>query len=64
MNAVLSQCEERIYSPDAPVEVEPLGLYFIRGDTIVLLGEVDEQLEQESNWQEERVQPLKPINMQ
>jgi U6 snRNA-associated Sm-like protein LSm8 len=41
MNAVLSQCQERIYSTDNDVEVEPLGLFFLRGDTIVMMGEAD-----------------------
>ena len=29
---ILDDCRERVYSPDAPVEEELLGLYVVRGD--------------------------------
>ncbi|KAK2735618.1 hypothetical protein FQN57_001164, partial [Myotisia sp. PD_48] len=52
-NLVLSQTVERIIrTPDDPEpssEVEH-GLYLIRGDNVVICGEVDEQVDEEINW--------------
>ncbi|KAL7564406.1 hypothetical protein ACA910_002724 [Epithemia clementina (nom. ined.)] len=42
-NLILSDTHERLYSTDADVEEEPLGLYLVRGDNICLIGECDEQ---------------------
>lgn len=33
-SVILSGCVERVFSPDAPVEEVPLGLYLIRGDAM------------------------------
>jgi U6 snRNA-associated Sm-like protein LSm8 len=38
MNACLSECVERVYSKDAPVNFIKLGVYMIRGDTIAVIG--------------------------
>ncbi|KAF7351262.1 U6 snRNA-associated Sm-like protein LSm8 [Mycena sanguinolenta] len=45
-NIVLSDSKERIYSMDAGVEEVPLGLYLVKGDMIVLIGEVDDAVDQ------------------
>lgn len=42
MNIILAETEERIYSESEPVRREPLGVYFIRGDSIVVVGEMEE----------------------
>jgi small nuclear ribonucleoprotein (snRNP)-like protein len=39
LNCILIEAEERVYSLEKGVAVHPLGTYFIRGDTIVALGE-------------------------
>jgi len=44
-NIILSECTERIYSKSKPVESEHLGTYFIRGDNIAIVAEIDEALE-------------------
>lgn len=34
INLILHDAHERVYSPDAGVELVPLGLYVIRGDNV------------------------------
>jgi U6 snRNA-associated Sm-like protein LSm1 len=46
MNLILEDSCERVLLPGRFCDV-PLGLYIVRGDTIVLLGEIDEETEQE-----------------
>ena len=60
-NLILNDAHERVYSPDAPVEQAPLGLYVIRGDNICVIGEFDE-----SKFADEQTAPeaLKPIQQQ
>ncbi|KAI9644834.1 hypothetical protein NHQ30_006861 [Ciborinia camelliae] len=54
-NLVLSQTIERIIrppeDPEASSEV-PHGLYLIRGDNVVVVGLVDEELDDSINWVE------------
>ncbi len=38
LNAILSECEERIYSKSSGVKMEKLGLFLIRGDNIAIMG--------------------------
>lgn len=38
MNLVLSDTEERIYREEAGVDKQKLGIYLIRGDSIVMIG--------------------------
>ncbi|PQE25844.1 hypothetical protein CJF30_00000554 [Rutstroemia sp. NJR-2017a BBW] len=56
-NLVLSQTIERIIrppeDPEASCEV-PHGLYLIRGDNVVVVGLVDEELDDSINWLEVR----------
>jgi U6 snRNA-associated Sm-like protein LSm8 len=44
-NIILSPCNERIYVENKEVEVEEMGVYFIRGDNICVIGEIDAALE-------------------
>ncbi|KZP18137.1 Sm-like ribonucleo protein [Athelia psychrophila] len=44
-NVVLSDSKERVYSMEEGVEEVPLGLYLVKGDMIVLIGELDEALD-------------------
>jgi U6 snRNA-associated Sm-like protein LSm8 len=58
LNCILSDAEERVYSEDDGVKVHPLGTYFIRGDTIVVLGEFEETEEEFEELSEVRGKPL------
>ncbi|KAF1937590.1 Sm-like ribonucleo protein [Clathrospora elynae] len=63
MNLVLQEAVERIIRPyakepvageeeeeDIPSEEVPLGLYIIRGDSVAVVGRVDEELDGKINW--------------
>eukprot|EP01017_Pseudomicrothorax_dubius_P021880 TRINITY_DN2353_c0_g1_i1.p1 TRINITY_DN2353_c0_g1~~TRINITY_DN2353_c0_g1_i1.p1 ORF type:complete len:106 (-),score=22.20 TRINITY_DN2353_c0_g1_i1:115-432(-) len=61
LNALLSDCIERVYSKEAGVETAKLGLYLIRGENIAILGEIDEDTEANLDFPEIKAAPLKPI---
>eukprot|EP00603_Paraphysomonas_imperforata_P001354 CAMPEP_0114434180 /NCGR_PEP_ID=MMETSP0103-20121206/12117_1 /TAXON_ID=37642 ORGANISM="Paraphysomonas imperforata, Strain PA2" /NCGR_SAMPLE_ID=MMETSP0103 /ASSEMBLY_ACC=CAM_ASM_000201 /LENGTH=119 /DNA_ID=CAMNT_0001604037 /DNA_START=32 /DNA_END=391 /DNA_ORIENTATION=+ len=54
LNLVIEDTSERILMPDSYCDV-PLGLYIVRGDNIVLLGEIDAE-------REEHEMPLKKVD--
>lgn len=60
-NLVIEDCHERVYSTKSGVELEPLGLYMIRGDNVAIVGEVDEDKDASIDFTSLRAQPLKPI---
>lgn len=49
-NIILTGTQERIITPDEPTEIIDLGLYLLRGDSIVLCGLVDEEIENSIDW--------------
>ncbi|KAL5480998.1 LSM8 [Sanghuangporus sanghuang] len=58
---VLSEAVERIYSMDEGVEEVPLGLYLVKGDQILLIGELDEALDKAVDLSTVRAEPIAPI---
>ncbi|KAJ6588939.1 hypothetical protein B0H19DRAFT_922479 [Mycena capillaripes] len=60
-NVVLSESKERIYSMDVGVEEVPLGLYLVKGDMIVLIGELDDALDQAVDLEKIHAEPIPPI---
>ncbi|EKX72824.1 U6 snRNA-associated Sm-like protein LSm8, putative [Theileria equi strain WA] len=58
-NLVLYNCIERVYHVDSPVEELELGIYVVRGDNVVLVGEVDLDVDRSMSGIE--AQPLKPV---
>lgn len=58
MNCILSDCEERVYSLDQPVRREVLGTYFMRGETIVIIGELVEEEEDVGELSKLKCAPL------
>lgn len=53
MNLVLQEAVERVIRPsgdDEPSEEIPLGLYIIRGDSVAIVGRVDEELDKSITW--------------
>ncbi|KAF7325725.1 U6 snRNA-associated Sm-like protein LSm8 [Mycena kentingensis (nom. inval.)] len=60
-NVVLSDSKERIYSMEAGVEEVPLGLYLVKGDMIVLIGELDEGMDEAVDRSQIRAEPIPPI---
>lgn len=54
---VLEGAIERVIRPvedDEPSQEVPLGLYIVRGDNVVVVGLVDEALDESINWAEVR----------
>ncbi|KAG8777491.1 hypothetical protein FRC12_000358 [Ceratobasidium sp. 428] len=60
-NVVLSDSVERIYSTEEGVEEVPLGLYLVKGDMIVLIGELDAAIDSEADLSTIRAEPLQAI---
>ncbi|KAK7686031.1 hypothetical protein QCA50_010842 [Cerrena zonata] len=60
-NVVLSDSKERVYSTEEGVEEIPLGLYLVKGDQIVLIGELDEAADEAVDLSSVRAEPLPPI---
>lgn len=60
-NVVLSDSKERVYSTDEPVEEIPLGLYLVKGDQIVLIGELDLEKDESTEPSNIRAEPLPAI---
>ncbi|KAF7977343.1 hypothetical protein HWV62_23476 [Athelia sp. TMB] len=60
-NVVLSDSKERVYSMEEGVEEVPLGLYLVKGDMIVLIGELDEALDGAVDLTTIHAEPIPPI---
>ncbi|KAJ7100205.1 hypothetical protein B0H15DRAFT_944550 [Mycena belliarum] len=60
-NVVLSESKERVYSMDEGVEEIPLGLYLVKGDMIVLIGELDDAVDQAVDLGTIHAEPIPPI---
>ncbi|KAJ7512752.1 hypothetical protein B0H11DRAFT_1698093 [Mycena galericulata] len=60
-NVVLSDSKERTYSIDAGVEETPLGLYLVKGDMIVLIGELDDAVDAAVDLGTIHAEPIPPI---
>ncbi len=60
-NLVLAQCQERVFSRDTGVELEPLGLYIVRGDNVAVIGQVDAELDTAQDLAGTRAAPPAPI---
>ncbi|KAK2196217.1 bifunctional LSM domain superfamily/U6 snRNA-associated Sm-like protein Lsm1-8/LSM domain [Babesia duncani] len=58
-NLVLYNCVERVYHVDSPMEELILGIYLLRGDNVVLVGEVDMQVDGQLGKLEAK--PIDPV---
>ena len=64
-NIILKEAFEKIYSADQPVERVPLGVYVVRGDSLCLIGEFDQENDAEAADERIRVTvPLPAIQQQ
>ncbi|KAI5701829.1 U6 snRNA-associated Sm-like protein LSm8 isoform X1 [Diaphorina citri] len=61
INIILDDSHERVYSPTAGVEQVVLGLHIIRGDNIVVVGELDEAVDSRLDLTSLRAEPLSQI---
>ncbi|TPX35086.1 hypothetical protein SmJEL517_g02502 [Synchytrium microbalum] len=60
-NIILSESSEREFFVDAPVNEVPLGLYIVRGDNISIIGELDKEREENTDWKNVRAEPIPAI---
>jgi len=61
INLILDAAHERVYSPEEGVELVPLGLYIIRGDSVITIGEVDEDIDSNIDFTSIKANPLPSI---
>jgi len=61
VNLILDKSVERVFSSEAGVQFEPLGLYIIRGDAVVTVGEIDEVKDAELDLEEIMAAPLPEV---
>jgi U6 snRNA-associated Sm-like protein LSm8 len=59
-NIILESATERVYTCEG-VEVEPLGLYILRGDNIVVVGEIDAELDAALELDSIKALPIAPL---
>ncbi|KAJ3349742.1 N(alpha)-acetyltransferase 38, NatC auxiliary [Allomyces javanicus] len=57
-NLILENCHERMFSADEGVEEIRHGLYVIRGESVVLVGEIDEAKEEQTDLASIRADPI------
>ena len=60
-NIILSECQERVYTTNKEVTVDQLGIYFIRGDNVSIIAEVDPILEEGIDYSKIKAAPIKPM---
>ena len=61
MNIFLSNCHERVYKQGESVHQDEMGLYFIRGDNIAIIGEIDMNIESQIDYDAIKAPALKPM---
>ncbi|KAF9111973.1 hypothetical protein BGX27_004194 [Mortierella sp. AM989] len=62
-NVILAQTHERIFSSTEPMKSVPIGVYVVRGETIGFIGELDEELDEATDYDNMLVEPLDPIRL-
>lgn len=63
MNIILNNCYEKIYSLEEGIAFQKIGLYMIRGDMVMIVSEVDENLEKQIDPKEIKAEPLKELKL-
>ena len=60
-NLILGDSHERIFSASVGWERESLGLFIVRGDSVALIGELDESEDAEIDWTLIRAEQLATV---
>ena len=60
-NLILTDCEERVYSENSPMELVPLGFFLLRGDNCAAVGLVNLAKDQSIEASKTFSTPMKPI---
>ncbi|XP_064473349.1 U6 snRNA-associated Sm-like protein LSm8 [Ornithodoros turicata] len=61
INLILDESHERVYSSNHGVEQVVLGLYIIRGDNVVVVGEIDDELDMRLDLSNTKAEPLSAV---
>ncbi|KAF0717542.1 hypothetical protein AaE_010838 [Aphanomyces astaci] len=61
INVILDNSFERVYSMSDDVQIENLGLFIVRGDNIAIIGEVPDNIKEQSQDDTSRAPPMKPV---
>ncbi|XP_028968375.1 uncharacterized protein LOC100902037 [Galendromus occidentalis] len=61
INIILQESHERVFSVQDGVQKVPMGLYIIRGENVVLVGELDEEIEKSIDLTSTRAEPLNQV---
>ncbi len=61
INLILDDTHERVFSPSQGVEQVVLGLHIVRGDNIVVIGEVDETVDSRLDLSSIKAEPITSI---
>ena len=61
MNMIIKDCFEKVYSKEEGVKFVNMGLYMIRGDNVMIVSEVDENLEKNIDYKEVKAEKLKEV---
>ncbi|ETW04283.1 hypothetical protein H310_04604 [Aphanomyces invadans] len=61
INVILDNSFERVYSMTDDVQIENLGLFIVRGDNIAIIGEVPDNVKEQSQSDTLRAPPMKPV---
>ncbi|KAG0030037.1 N(alpha)-acetyltransferase 38, NatC auxiliary [Podila clonocystis] len=61
MNVILTDTHERLFSSTEPMKSVPIGVYVIRGETIAIIGQLDEELDEAADYENMRTEPLDPV---
>jgi U6 snRNA-associated Sm-like protein LSm8 len=61
INMIIKDCFEKVYSKDEAVKFASMGLYMIRGDNVMIVSEVDENLEKNIDYKEVKAEKLKEV---
>merc|ERR1712110_69116 len=59
INLILNESHERVFSTTTGVEKVPLGLYVIRGDTVAMVGEVNQEVDNLLDFNSIKAAPIK-----
>lgn len=63
-NIILQNCIERAWvSAQIPVKADEMGVYFIRGDNVAVIGEIDTKTEEGIDYSNVKGAPIKPMHI-
>lgn len=60
VNLILKNCEERKFSKQG-VSIYPLGLFIVRGENVVFVGEIDSIIDDDIDFKLVMADPLPPL---